>query len=198
MSTPSRLLLLIFFICLQISLSGQEHMPVHKEPYHKTVYQSDEFRVIQLKMAKGDTSQIHSHRYPILYITLQGTTMWLDEIDKGDRTVGLPTGWIGSDNYSTKDPFIHRISVAGEDSLLLTAVIRYQENQLPADSSAVYADDGFQVFQKDRILPGARIFIVLEGNAKTNQKILQKGDPFEKPEDLVYTSSDFKFLQVVF
>lgn len=95
---------------------------VHEEPYHTPIFQNKHFRVLNVKASSGDTTLFHIHENDIAYITLSGSTVWLQELDKDGRTVDLPTDWIGSNVTHSKDPLIHRFANVGEANFHLLAI----------------------------------------------------------------------------
>ena len=196
------LFLASLFLCY--SAYGQHSINVLSEPFHKPVLQTEDLALIHLQMNKGDTSLFHSHKRPILYITIDGARMWLDELNGNSRTVNLPDGWIGSDTYSLKNPFVHRISVLDEGPLNLVAIIRKNES-LKEDE---YISDDFNLLEngfavrKDSIpkskTDGARINIILSGTATLDQNSLRPGDYFLPGQMPVNRSDNFQYCAVYF
>jgi hypothetical protein len=97
---------------------------VHEEPFHVPIYEWDCFRFLSVRAAPGDTTAYHIHRNPILYLSIQGAEVWLDDVGKDPRVVQLSEAWVGSDVYGLGDTLLHRFSVRGENPLHILAVER--------------------------------------------------------------------------
>ena len=111
--------ILICFFCSSFIFA---QVPVQQEPYHRPVYQDGEIRILEVKLAPGDTSLFHRHDHNIFYCTLHGTRMWLQKENGKSRVAKLPTGWMGDDTAYHINPLVHRIANIGRDSLSLLAV----------------------------------------------------------------------------
>ena len=61
-------------------------VPVHDEPHHRQLFQHGPMRILELQLPGGDTSWFHSHRWPVLYVTLSQGQM---------RTQNLGEAWSG-------------------------------------------------------------------------------------------------------
>jgi len=79
-------------------------------------------RILEVKLAPGDTSLFHRHSHNIFYCTLRGTRMWLQKENGKSRVATLPTGWMGDDTAYHINALVHRIANIGMDSLSLLAV----------------------------------------------------------------------------
>lgn len=124
---------------------------VHQEHFHTPVYQNDTIRVLNVCASPGDTTAFHRHCLPILYFTLNGTEVSLQEPLGEWQNVELPTNWCGHDTYWTDSCFTHRFSVVGKDSLQLIAVEGLLEGVAPKFGfEPAYSGGGFSLF---RILP---------------------------------------------
>jgi len=196
----------LFFASLLLCFSayGQHSVNVLSEPFHKPVLETEDLALIHLQMNKGDTSLFHNHKRPILYITVDGAKMWLDELKGTSRTVNLPDGWIGSDAYSSKNPFVHRISVLDEGPLNLLAVIRKNEGLKEED----YISDDFDLVENGFAVrldsaprsqaDGERINIILSGTATLDQNTVRAGDYFLPGQMPRNHSDDFQYCAVYF
>ncbi|MEQ9402485.1 MAG: hypothetical protein RIM99_02765 [Cyclobacteriaceae bacterium] len=114
-----RLLSAIF--CLSTSIAISQPL-VHQEPHHIPVFQNSHVRVMDVSAQAGDTTQFHIHKNDIAYFTIQGSSMWLQELGGEPRNVTLPTGWSGSDLTHSKTPLIHRFANVGDVKFQLIAV----------------------------------------------------------------------------
>jgi hypothetical protein len=126
-----------------------QHPDVHEEPFHRPLHEYGPFRYLNVFASPGDTTAIHSHRLPILYLCISGSEVWLDEEGANPRRTNLPTGWIGSDTYSDSAVFNHRFSVTGDSDLHIIAVERKVQSVRHSnsiESEPIFAEDGFNVY----------------------------------------------------
>jgi hypothetical protein len=101
------LLLHLLLPCLQIA--AQDAIPVSKEPFHKNVFENNYLRVLDVRIAPGDTSQFHKHETPSVFISLH-------PVKTGSQVIiedGISTA-LSSDRKITfegfyKSPRIHRV-----------------------------------------------------------------------------------------
>lgn len=186
------------------TICAQPTIHVTEEPYHKPVYRSDSLTVIELYMEKGDTSMFHLHKEPILYLALNGAKMWLNTPEAGSRVVELPSGWIGSDNYDAKTPFIHQIAVEDGGPLHLIAILKNEtrSTEIPSgDEYEIYRENGFTVKIDSINRPEQvteRINIVFEGSALKGEEEIGPGNFFFSGQKLSRISENFKFYRVYF
>ena len=199
---PVFLVFLIVFCGL--NSYAQNIIHVSEEPYHKPVFKNEYFTVIELKMAKGDTSLFHLHQEPILYLTLTGAKMWLNTPEGEPRVVELPDGWMGSDMYDDDNSFVHQISVLDGGPLHLIAVLQNKENELKSTTKSdafIYQDDGFAV-DVDSVIPTSasleKINIVAQGEALKENNSISPGDFFFRDDSIQKPSNDFKYYKVFF
>jgi len=146
----------VFFLLiinlLPISVSGQNsnYPPVHKEYYHTPVFENDQIRVLNVSASTGDTTALHRHCNPILYLTISGATVGLKEPSGPWRNVELPTGWIGQDIYHSDSCFVHQFAVIGEESLQIVAIEALANAKpLPFSFEPVHREEGFTLFEID-------------------------------------------------
>jgi len=197
------ILIFLGFICSSI-ISAQPTIHVTEEPFHRPVFKSDSLTVIELFMEKGDTSLFHLHREPILYLTLNGATMWLNSPEGNSREVDLPTGWIGSDNYGVNNTFTHQIAVADGGPLHLIAILRNagSDAQFPVEEDdIVYRENGFGV-KTDSLISAVsgseRINIVVKGRIFKGEKEIGPGEFFFSHEKLSKPGENFRYYRIFF
>jgi len=126
-----------------------EVVPVHQEPNHHLVFENPYLRVLDLQFEKGDTSQYHLHANDICYLTIEGSTMWLDEKDQEARSVKLPIQYIGSNITHRDSNMIHRIANVGDDFFRMIAI----ENLIPKRSHnnpMAFVDVGEVIHENER------------------------------------------------
>ncbi len=142
----------VFCILLaSASYAQAQHPDVHQEPYHVPVYEWDCFRFLLVKARPGDTTGYHIHRNPILYITVEGAHVWLDDKGAAPRITQLADGWVGSNTYSDADTLLHRFAVVGGSALHILAVERIGECSYmePPTGMPFYSRDGFSLYAVD-------------------------------------------------
>lgn len=129
-----------------------QYPDVHEEPFHVPVYEWDCLRFLSVRANPGDTTAYHVHRNPIVYLTIQGTEVWLDDVGSDPRTASLPDAWVGSDLYGPGDTLLHRFAVSGESSLKIVAVERLGDCAVTYDKPTgepFYKENGFSVYAVD-------------------------------------------------
>jgi hypothetical protein len=104
-------------------------VPVYQEPRHRQVFVSGATRILHLQVHPGDTTLFHTHREPILYVTLQ-TTETRNQVLGGDWSqpqnpfpfTAPPSGLMSVTTYA-QQPVTHRLHNAGTSMLELIAVL---------------------------------------------------------------------------
>lgn len=142
----------LFILMMTPILVSESHaqrvLPVHEEPFHKPIFEIDAYRILQVTLHPGDTSDFHLHSSPILYISLDESPVYLNDKGELPRTVTLPNGWIGSDFYSESEFLVHRIAPAGKLPLRVLAFQIKEHLTLSQDSIASdfdFQENGFTV-----------------------------------------------------
>lgn len=121
---------------------------VHDEVHHVPIFENDQIRVLDVRASNGDTTDLHQHCNPILYITIKGATVSLKEPNGEWKQVVLPTNWIGQDIYKNDSCFVHQFAVASEEGLQIVAVEALSNTNfdfLPV--KPVYQDEGFSLYE---------------------------------------------------
>lgn len=143
----------VFFASLLLAMGWvgdavAQYPDVHEEPFHQPMYGWDCLRFLNVRAAPGDTTALHVHRNPILYLTVSGTEVWLDEPGQEPRVQALRTGWVGSHAHSANDTLVHRFAVTGPDPLHILAIERLEgctRLDLPLEKP-FYEGAGFAVY----------------------------------------------------
>ncbi len=86
------------------------------------VFADEAIRILDLRMAPGDTSAYHIHSDAIAYIGLDGSQVWLDVPGLESRNVNLPDDFWGGDTEYSEAPFVHRIANVGKQAFRILAV----------------------------------------------------------------------------
>jgi hypothetical protein len=142
---------ILFFnlILLTTQIYGQDHKYplVHEEQFHAPLYENENSRILSVKAQKGDTTDFHRHCHPIVYITLSGTTVELNEPNDTWNKVHLPTNWIGHDLYNQDSCFTHRFAISGENDLHIIAVEGLNSSDIyKTDIIPIYKEGGFTIY----------------------------------------------------
>ena len=63
-------------------LTAQEVFPTHEEPRHRMVLEDSRFRILDIRIPPGDTTDLHRHETPAAFVQISpaGTAMTLATI----------------------------------------------------------------------------------------------------------------------
>lgn len=103
---------------------GQTAVPAHLEPRHHLVLDSTRFRVLDIRIPPGDTSQYHIHDCVILYVAIDPANTSSQLLGR-DWIVGTPFPSVGSiriDSTYKAQPVTHRVTNPGPRTFHLFAV----------------------------------------------------------------------------
>ncbi len=117
-------------------------LPVYEEDHHVPIYENGAWRILNVTCDPMDTTDFHRHCHPILYLTLLGTHVSLQEPHSEWKQVILPTNWIGHDIYSIDSCYIHRFSVSGETGIHILAFEALSESVTSTKTGDIMYDDG--------------------------------------------------------
>jgi len=147
---------------------------VHEEIHHKPVFENPSLRVLNVSASKGDTTALHRHCHPILFITAKGATVSLREPQGEWVEAVLPTGWIGQEIYTPDTCYVHQFSVIGKKGLQIVAIEALSDSKPPLLSlEPAYREDGFTLFEIEsshlQEIASGSIPIILVENSDENQ-----------------------------
>ena len=113
------------------AFAAQTYVPVHEEPRHRLVWESQNVRVLDLLIPPGDTTKFHIHNSPIFYVTLTPGSLRTQRA--GERWVtptGRPSGpgSVRFDDSYKETPVIHRVSNSGETPIRSILVLNERES----------------------------------------------------------------------
>ena len=143
-------------------------VPVHQEPRHHLVFDSDAIRVLDIQITPGDTTLFHTHSNPILYVNMSASLMrnqvlgrdWGGEGTGGQQAAsttnatapgpprttptvaGVPPAVFGRLMSSTsyaKQPLTHRVNNAGTTLYRLIGVINRTDGDPRTEPSPDFA-----------------------------------------------------------
>ena len=91
-------------------------VPVHEEPYHRPVFQNEYIRILDVQLMPGDTSRMHRHAIPSLFIHLSDTDVASQVMGQDWVKDKAVTGkaWYRS---FTPDTLDHRVTALGPKPL---------------------------------------------------------------------------------
>lgn len=69
-------------------LLAQSPVPVHREPRHRLVWEEGPVRVLDVRIAPGDTTLFHIHDMPMLYVRVADTSYALRPVTHRVTNVG--------------------------------------------------------------------------------------------------------------
>src|SRR6185295_5588826 len=96
-----------FYILFSIRLAAQ--VPVSKEPRHHVVFENDRFRILNVLLPPGDTTQYHVHSTPSVFISLTKTHTASQNIGKQPVEGISAAGNAWFENLNPPNIKIHRV-----------------------------------------------------------------------------------------
>ena len=145
---------IVFFVVFDFliwnPLYGQDdaYVPVYEETHHAPIFHNDQIRVLNVRASGGDTTAFHRHCNPILYITLEGTTVSLKEPAQSWKSAKIPAGWIGHDIYKSDSCFVHGFAIPDKGRLHIVAIeVLKNTDVIPISSIPIYNEGGFSVYK---------------------------------------------------
>ena len=110
-------------------LEAQTVVPIQEEPRHRLVYETPEFRILDIEIAPGDTTLFHRHDAPIAYAYISPTPVnaqllgqnWGSATRDSDPVASI--GEILLDEMYAATPVDHRVTNLGNVPFRLIAVL---------------------------------------------------------------------------
>jgi hypothetical protein len=103
--------LLFTLTCLTLCLFSKEQVPVSKEPRHHDIFDNGHLRILDVHIPPGDTTQIHIHATPSVFIILTNEVHVGSQVIQEEKRANLNT----ADNENIwfegfyQQPRIHRV-----------------------------------------------------------------------------------------
>ncbi len=164
---------------------------VHLEPHHVPIFQNASCRILDVTASPGDTTEFHIHQNDIVYVTLLGSEIWLQEFNDEPRTVTLPTKWIGSNITHDEDPFIHRFANVGDSYFRLLAVEiltnKYEDRTFTELGEVLHENDRFSIQSLEKSSIYTTTPLVLIELSDVNEPL---GINFLKPKKKTFLSKN--------
>lgn len=100
---------LVLLLLWSSQIIAQEAVAVSKEPRHKNIFENQYFRVLDVHIAPGDTTQFHKHQKPSVFISLHPVKTGSQVIvEDGSATILSTDRKITFEGFY-KSPRIHRV-----------------------------------------------------------------------------------------
>jgi hypothetical protein len=96
------------------SAQDQDAVPIEREPRHKLVFQNDQFRIFDTRIAAGDVTLYHTHRADSVFVCIEGGETQSEEA--GKPVAKRPPPKRGDLWYRehSKTPLTHRVHNVGQ------------------------------------------------------------------------------------
>ena len=108
---------LLFMLILTSSLHVlQAQILVHEEPRHRPVFQNKEIRILNVRVAPGDTSLYHMHTTPSFFIRLTNTITGSQVQGEEKKAGKSQAGEIRFENLAPPNNRVHRVWNADKDT----------------------------------------------------------------------------------
>ncbi len=164
-----RLLLAILLAVVAAPAPGQRVVPVHEEPRHHLVRDGDDFRVLDIRVASGDTTLFHTHDAPIAYVAIDASAVNTQPLDGewGDTDASADPAWRPGQvtwnlSYAT-EPLTHRVTTVGPSLFRLMGIINYGPGaadgslSAPAMIGSIEAESRWFRVSRLTLEPGQRV-----------------------------------------
>ena len=107
----------LFMLILTSSLPVlQAQILVHEEPRHRPVFQNKEIRILNVRVAPGDTSLYHMHTTPSFFIRLTNTITGSQVQGEAKKAGKSQSGEIRFENLAPPNNRVHRVWNADKDT----------------------------------------------------------------------------------
>jgi len=110
---PTLFFILILIGCLNIL---QAQILVHEEPRHRPVFQNKDIRMLNVRVAPGDTSLYHMHTTPSFFIRLTNTITGSQVQGEAKKAGKSQAGEIRFENLAPPNNRVHRVWNADKDT----------------------------------------------------------------------------------
>ena len=108
---------LLFMLILTSSLHVlQAQILVHEEPRHRPVFQNKEIRILNVRVAPGDTSLYHMHTTPSFFIRFTKTITGSQVQGEAKKAGKSQSGEIRFENLAPPNNRVHRVWNADKDT----------------------------------------------------------------------------------
>lgn len=106
----------LFVGAVPVSVSAQSVVPTHQEPRHHLALEDSLFRILDVRIPPGDTTEFHLHDAPIAFVSISPASVdaqalngrWA--IERGDTIPRTPIGAVSWDETYSDAPLAHRVT----------------------------------------------------------------------------------------
>lgn len=199
----------VLLVCIPAALRAQAPVPIEREPHHRPVLEVGPVRILDVRIAPGDTTLYHIHDRAILYTAIATVPTDAQPLGGawGGATATSDPGWRPGDTrsdtlYATRS-LTHRVTNVGTGQFRLIAVLNAHKGGPPAAGEGAESPGTPELqsswFRQTRLTlaPGrssdwytssAPIVIVQPGTgpAVVDQESTKKEDPLKGPGDWTY------------
>jgi len=191
----------LLIILLAGSFSSSAQIPVSKEPMHRVVFQNAWVRLLDVHIPAGDTSLMHKHEIPSVFIVLTNTKTG-SEVVVEPAKLQLTPGNIWFEGFYTS-PRIHRVwnSDTSEfhviDMELLNKTITQIDSPLNAKDFTLLFDEKpvrgyrFTVGAHATVrIPARKAPMVIVGLGDASGYVRTNNKTFEKKGDFMFVPAN--------
>jgi hypothetical protein len=139
----TQITLAMFVGSVPTTLAGQTVYPAHEEPRHHLVLDDPRFRVLDVRIPPGDTTDLHLHDVPIAFVQISPAAVggqvqgrpWVGPI--GDGAPLPPVGSVSWDESYPDAPVIHRVANADDHLFRLVGVLNRGPGEAGRDDATL-------------------------------------------------------------
>jgi hypothetical protein len=192
-----------FVICLLLNIFCRAQIPVSQEPRHHKILENDHLRLLDVHLPPGDTSMIHIHATPSVFVILNNVKTGSQVISEEDHSKSpVPHfGNIWFEGFYEK-PRIHRVWNSDSAEFHVMDIELTNKNYIMIDGAIkrppftfLFDEKPVRAYRLDlqpaaaiSILPdGADILMILLSDSASSVHANEKD--FHKKGDYLYISS---------
>ena len=192
-----------FAICLFVGVECRAQIPVSQEPRHHKILENDHLRLLDVHLPPGDTSMIHIHATPSVFVIINNVKTGSQVISEEDHSNSpIPHfGNIWFEGFYEK-PRIHRVWNSDSSEFHVMDIELTNKNYITINGAVKQAPFTFLFDEKPvrayrldlqpptniSILPdGADILMILLTDSATAVQVNEKD--FHKKGDYLYVGS---------
>lgn len=119
--------------------SAQNVVPVQEEPHHRLVLEDSLLRVLDVRIAPGDTTGFHLHAAPIAFVSISPASVDAQPLGgrwataSGDTSPRVPIGTVRWNETYADAPLAHRVTNTDDQLFRLIAVVHRGSGDPNAD-----------------------------------------------------------------
>lgn len=137
----TRLCLLVAAATSATGLAAQDPVPAHEEARHHLVLDDARFRILDVQIPPGDTTDFHLHDVPIAYVAVSPAAVGTQRLDGAWRTTARSAaseagiGRVTWNESYPESPVVHRVANADDHLFRLIAVVNRGAGDSASDPS---------------------------------------------------------------